>query len=250
MRPSGFNFYSFVALFVGFISAVEVFFGKDAHAKLKLHRWGKMLAFLVFLMIILVSIQWRSSDTGKEQSVAIPRPVPTQVDFQSPIAGPTPARSNTPTPPPNIEVPTPFQILVAPHPPQTSETLRSTQFQSGEYACVAGGYGNISVDGPFPFEGGRTQWVYYFHGQGQGGVWITGSANGHPDLSSFASDTVLPEGWTFGKTASGQLIGVRQLGDSLIINVMKQTTGELNRTVISPNYDESIYKKISSTEQK
>jgi len=108
--------------------------------------------------------------------------------------------------------------------------MQSNAFQSGEYACVSGQRGSLTVSGPFPADGERSKWL--FTGM-LSGVWTTGSAVGNPDLRTLPSDALLPVGWAFGTNTNGTLVAVQQLGNRLIIAQPRHTTGRLNRTEYS-----------------
>jgi hypothetical protein len=98
-------------------------------------------------------------------------------------------------------------------------------FKAGDYVCVSGGTGNLSVTGPFPADDNRETWVY----TGMvNGTWTTGPVAGHPQLSALPKDAILPKGWTFGLSTQGRLIAVQQMGDKLIFMEPRQTTDKWN----------------------
>jgi hypothetical protein len=101
----------------------------------------------------------------------------------------------------------------------------SRHFLPGDYVCVAGDNGGITVTGPVSSPSGRQLWSFITTGKNgtghmsfaDGGTWLSGPAAGDPMLQDWAKNIPLPPNVTFGRTLNDGLLGIQQLGDKLVI---------------------------------
>ena len=111
----------------------------------------------------------------------------------------------------------------------TSATFVGDSFEQGEYVGVSGREGLYQVSGPITGEDHRTNWVAT--GNNFSAKWVTGPAEGNPDLLNVPVHALFPDGWSFGTDNTGQIIAARQLGDELIIAVLQQTKDQEDSAV-------------------
>jgi len=124
-------------------------------------------------------------------------------------------------------------VVALPSSPTKATSVDSLQqFQAGDYACVSGRGGELSVTGPFPTDDHRETWVCT---GAINGTWTTGPVAGHPQLTALPPDASLPKGWAFGLSTQGNLIAVRQLDDKLVLMEPRMIKDQWDRVNYVPD---------------
>ncbi len=173
------------------------------------------------------------------QSAPAASPLPSVADktavstpaVQSLSAAPAPVASPTPAPAPAAAAPAP----AAP----AGDALEA--FHPGDYVSSGMGGGEITVTGPFPTDDNRQTWVCTGKVTG---TWTTGPVAGHPALVSLPKDAIIPKGWTYGLTTSGDILAVRQLANQLIIMEPREEHDQWDRVeLVAEGSSQRIYEQ-------